>query len=353
MTIVNSGTFPASGLNIGLAMAPIALNAEITKLQADITGFGIAAEAQVSMVASFPPNVEGYVTVFPLALDVTALASAFNPLNWVSLNADANASLVIEIGLIDAMLEIVGTVALAFEAGLSSGSLAGWSYAGRTAGFGSRLIPATENGFGTIAPDDQISALIIACADFGSWQGFSTGFNTGASSTDDLGVTTTGEERLRFLGEIGGGEWNIGVYDVFARINLFLLELRGLKAAIEAQIDLSLGLNLPDVSVVVDAGLDVALSLALEALVDVQLDILRIEAILELAASIALSLSGGGLTFWSYTGRAADLGREFAPEVAGGLPGTTTGPSAPAYGVVIATKSPSAWASFGSIFKTS
>ncbi len=365
MTIVNSGTFPASGVNLGLAAAPLALAAEVSKLETDISGLGAAVDAQVAVAVDFPPNVAGFASVLALHLDATAnaaaLAAAFDPANLITLNFEANASLVIELGLIDALIEIVATIVADFEIGLNSGSLAGWSYAGRTAGFGGRLIPATENGFGTIGPDDQISALIVACADFDSWAGFSAGFNTGTSSQEDLGVTTTEVERLRFLGELGGGDWNTGVSQVFARINLFIAELNALKAAIEAQIELSIGLNLPDIEVLVTAGLEIDFELALESLIDVQLDLdveigsisARISAILELSGSITASLSGGGLSFWSYTGRAGDLGREFAPEVAGGLPDVATGPGAPAYGIVIATKSPTVWASFGSIFKTS
>lgn len=354
------GTFPASGLNLGLAAAPLGFTAEITKLQADISQLGIALEAQAQVTASFPPNLIGLAAAFSGALDASALAAALNPTTWVSVNADGNATLVLELGAIDALLAIVGDLVADLELGLSAGGLAGWSYAGRTAGYGTTLERATASGFGTFAPDTQISALVIACAGFSSWGGFSAGFNTGTSSLEDLG-TFTREERLRFLGALGGGDWNTGVREVFAHIHLFLAELRTLRAVVAAQIDLSLGLNLPDASVVVDAGLSIDLDAAFENLVDVQLDIeaaisglqFKIDALLELIGSINLSLSGGGLTLWSYSGLARLLGSSLVPAVAAGLPGTATGPNAPAYGIVIAAASPSAWASFGRIFKTS
>ena len=159
------------------------------------------------------------------------------------------------------------------------------------------------------------------------------------------------------MGVLGGAEWNTGVLDIYARIELLLLELQALKASIQAQIELSLGLNLPDPTVIVEAGLAIDLDLALENIINVQVDLtaqlelfqLRIDLILELIAELNAQLSAGGLTVWSYSGTAGQLGAEFATAIADGLP-NAGGPNAPAYGLAIACASPSAWASFGNIF---
>jgi hypothetical protein len=159
---------------------------------------------------------------------------------------------------------------------------------------------------------------------------------------------------LRSMGMLTGGEWNTGALTIWANLDLLLLELTGLRAGIEANIDLSIGLNLPDPSVLLD--LDVDLMAALEGMVDAQLDIqadidlidLKIDLILDLVAELDAQLSVDGLHVWTYEGPAAELGTNLAAELVDGLPGSGA-PNHAIYGVAIACASPTAWAAFGNI----
>jgi hypothetical protein len=338
----------------------VALTAEVTKLTADIVKFQAALVAQATITASFPPNLVGQAAAFAGALSVASLTAALDPVTWVSVAGDANLSLVADLGIIDAQLAIVQPIAADFAAGVDTGELYGWTYAGRAAGFGTELRAATAGGFGGIGPAEDVSALIVATSLFASWETFSEGFETGTSADADIGQNpTTG--RLVALGSLTGGRWNVGVAGILSTVLSLRAELEGLKAALEAQIQISLGVNLPDPTAIVDLGLAVDLGAALDNLVNVQTDLTagisllqaRIDFLLGLIASIEAQLSAGGLTLWSYTGPAGGLGAALEVELAGGLPGVADGPGGPAYGIAIASKSPSAWADFGLIFKTS
>lgn len=358
MALQELGTFPASALNIGLAAAPIGLTAEISQLSFDISKLTLAVADQLQIQASFPPSVS-YAAAFGASFDVTVLANIFNPANWVSIGADANASLLLDLGLIEAQLDILAELMASFELGLSAPGIAGWSYAGNAAGFGAQLKAATESGFGGIDPCRNIDAVIIGTASLASWQSFSNGFDTGGSANTDLGETTS-QQRMAFHGVRGGGDWSRGLSALFGRLGNLKLQLEGLKAGIEMQLDLTLGLNLPEPKAIIEAALDIDLGLALENFVNIQLDLdaqisglqARIDAILELIADINLSLSAGGLTLWSYSGPAKELGSSFIPHVQNGLP-NAGGPNSSTYGLVLASASPSAWAAFGNIFKVS
>ena len=358
MTIAQIGTLPVSGVNLGLVASLPALTAEIDQLTLDLSRLGVALEAQVTFGLNLPPNITAYLSQFALNFDVSVLVSSFNPTNWVTLNADANVELVVELGLIDAKLAVVAAIDAELSAGLDTGSLTAWTYAGNARGFGTELKYATQNGFGSVAPTADINAIIIGCEDFSSWENFGASFNIGTSADEDLGTTST-QQDLLCLGTLTGGQLNTGVLELYARLRLFLLELQGLRAAVLAQIDLSLGLNLPDPQVIIDAGLEIDLDLAMDNLVNIQVDIaaqlegiqLKIDLLLELIAEISAQLSGGGLTVWSYSGPAGLFGSEFAPEIINGMPGAS-GPGATVYGLVIACAFPAAWASFGNIMIT-
>jgi hypothetical protein len=354
MPIVHAGTLPVAALNIGLAAAPTGLSSAIAKLSANISQLTAALTTQLSVTAIFPPNLPGFAAQFGLALNPAGLLAAFNPANWVTLNAGANVELAAQLGFIEAQLAIVAALAADFQAGVSAPVIAGWSYAGRAARFGPELETATRSGFGRTAPNTQIRALIIATENFASWGSFSQGFRTGFSGTP----AETTDARLVFLGELGGGEWNSGVQSLLSQFNLLLAELQGTKVTLHAQIALSLGIDLPDPTVIVDAGLSIDLDAALGNLVNVQADLTaeisglqaRIDALLELVANISIQLSAGGLSFWTYSGTAGDLGTALRAELQHGLPGGS-GPGAVAYGLALAG-APASMSLFGSIFKT-
>lgn len=360
MPIVQGGTLPVSAINLGLVASVSGLQAEVTKLEADVTNFTPGIAAQVEIALDFPPDPLSYTAALSASIDPLNVAAELNPGNFVAAGADTNAELVVQKGLIDGQLAIVSEVTETVGAGLAAGELAGWSYAGRGPGFGDQLVPATENGFGTTAPGDLIQAVIIVTESFASWQAFSGGVNTGTSAAAEV---TADVERLQFMGTLGGADWNTGSADLLARIELFLDELRGAKAIIDAQIDLSLGLNLPDAEVIADAsgavvadfGIDGLLDNFVNVSVDLDADIgfltAKIEFLFNLIAEIGGDLSAGGLTIWFYDGPASQLGAALRGEIADGLPGGS-GPSAPIYGLVIAGPADS-MLTFGSVFKTS
>jgi hypothetical protein len=359
--ITQVGTLPVSSLNIGLVAGVAALESEIVKLTADITKFQGAVTAQLAITASFPPDLVGHAAAFAGALSVASLGAALNPATWVTTAGDANVELVADLGIIDAQLAIVQPIAANFSAGVDTGELYGWTYAGSAAGFGAELRASTVGGFGGIGPTENISALIIATSAFASWESFSEGFETGTSADANLDGTRPSFDRLQSLGSLTGGRWNVGVAGLLNAVLAFFAELEGIKASLEAQINLTLGINLPDPTAIVDLGLAVDLDAALGNLVNVQADLTgviaglqaRVDFLLGLIASIEAQLSASGLTLWSYTGPAGEIGAALEGELAGGLPGVSDGPGGPAYGVTIASKSPSAWADFGLIFKTS
>jgi hypothetical protein len=353
-----AGTFPVSATNLGLAAAVPALNAKIVKLEADASKLTASLDTQIAVSADFPPNPLAHAPAFATALDVAAVAAALNPTTWVSANADNNLDLTADLATVEAQIAIVDPIVTDLDLGLGATGLVGWTYAGRAAAYGPALTSATASGYGGIAPTATVNALIIATSAFASWETFSEGFETGPTADTDLGERPAAS-RLTYLGSLSGSDWNTGARAQLKGIQLILSALEGQGIGLEGQIAASLGLNLPDPGVVVDAGLAVDFDAAFGNLATVQTDLTagiagitaNIDATLALIASIEAQLSVGGLTFWSYSGPAGSLGATFAPEVAGGLPGVDD-PSGPCYGLVIACASADDWSAFGQIFKT-
>jgi hypothetical protein len=313
----------------------------------------------VAIAADFPPNPLSYAAAIAAQTSFAEVAAQLTPGGITLAGFDSNAELVIELGFIEGQLGIVSGVTETIGAGLAVGELSGWSYAGSSAAFGEQLDPATASGFGTTAPSQQIQAVIIGTESFASWQAFSGGVNTGTSAQAE---TTAELERLEFLGTLGGSDWNTGAADLLARIQLFLDELEALKATLEAQIAVSVGLNLPDAQVIADFGAGIVADIGIDGLLGnfvVQIDLdasvgflnAKIEFLLGLIAEIGGDLSAGGLTIWTYTGSAGQLGAALRGEIANGLPGGS-GPNAAVYGLVIAGPAAS-MLTFGNIFKVS
>ncbi len=352
------GTLPVSALNIGLGASTVAFTADVTKLTGDISGLTGAIETQIQFSADFPPNLPGFAAAFVVALNPANLLAAFAPAAWVSLTADAKVDLLARLGLVDAQVELVAPVVADLNLGADASDLQGWSYSGQAEGFGRTLEAETAQGFANTGPNDNIDALIIATNLFASWESFSLGFNTGESSNKDLG-NTTDQQQLQSLGTLSGDDWNIGVKLILEPVRLILTALEQAKAALEAQLQVSIAVNLPDPGTIVDIGLSIDLEAALggiEVQVDLDADIsgiqVDIDATLAFIADINLLLEAGDLAFWRYTGPASGLGAALIPELEDGLPGTPDGPRAPIYGVAVASSNSAAWAAFGSIFRT-
>ena len=351
MGLTFAGSLPVSAINIGLVAGIAALNVKIGDLQLVVTDFGVAAAAAVELGLNVPNLVSLTAGITTLVGDLEAL---IDPTKF-SLNAglEVGPKLGLELGLVEVSLGVVGPIAATFEAGLKSGSLAAWTYRGNAKGYGQKLAANTNNGWERVSAGTSVNAILIATESFDSWGQFSAGFNTGTSSTarvtSDLAI-------LEYLGTLGAASLNTGVARLAKEIDLILLDLKGAKATLEAQIQVSLGIGLPSLpDVAVDPNIDI--ELLLSNLVDVNVDFaaeigalnVSINATISLVVELGLQLSAGGLSVWFYDGPAGGMGTAFAAATSGGLP-AANGPDAPVYGIVVATELPAVWANFGLIF---
>lgn len=345
------GTLPVAAINIGLVAGISALNVKITKLQADISLLESSIAAQAQFKAN-PPTLEGLEA--GLTAHLGNLAAMLNPGSF-TINAAVGAApnLSVQLGIIDGYLAIVDKVAASFQAGLSAGSLAAWSYAGNARGFGLTM-EGTRNGWGNVSSGADINAIIIATESFDSWGQFSAGFNTGSSSHDRV---TSDVTNLNFLGTLSAASLDTGVFQLSKDINLFLGQLNGAKLVLEGNLNVSVGANLPSLGVLKDSALKVDLAAAFKNMISGKLDLnasigsinAKIDGILSLVADLGLQIAAGGLTVWLYSGPAGGLGPSLVPAVTNGLP-SGNGPTAPVYGLVVATELPSVWANFTTIF---
>jgi hypothetical protein len=351
MPLTFQGSLPVASINVGLVASLAGLNAELAKLQAEVTALVPAFVAQAQVTVNFPPNPATFAAALTGWLNPVQVAASFA--SMLVVGADANLDLVVQLGTVTAQVELVALLLAPIELGLAVPGIVGWSYAGRAARFGLELERFASPGFGRFAATTQVRGVVIATESFASWQGFAEGFETGASA-----LAEAVSDVLTFLGAKGGGAWNIGTATLIARLRLFLAELQALQASLEAQIQVTLGVNLPDVTALVDAGLAVDVSVVLDNLVNVQVDLtaaigalqVKIDALLALIAELDAQLAFGGLAVWTYEGAAGDIGSALRDAIASGVPGGS-GANATAYGVALAG-TPGALETFGNIFLT-
>ncbi len=358
MGLARAGSLPVSAINLGLAASVGGLSAKLAKLQADATKLTAALAGQVEVALDFPPSPAAFAGPLGIALDPVELAAVLTPAAMTGASSDLSLEIAADLAFVTAQLEIAQALQTTLAVGLSAGGIAGWSYSGPALAFGSELERATRGGFGTTAAATQIQAVIIATESLASWQAFSQSVETGGTADQAASAA-----RLRFLGELAGSRWNSGVATLAADLDLLVADFRGAKAGLEASADLAIGLNLPDPSAVVDAGLsifaDVGIDGLLENMVNVQADVTgaisgvtaKIDAVVTLTAEISAQLSAGGLTLWTYSGAASGLGEALRLELANGIAGGS-GPNAPAYGLALAG-SLASMSLFGSILKVS
>jgi hypothetical protein len=336
------GTLPVSALNLGLTAAPVGLQAEVEFLASEILRVQglFAAQAQLAL------NVPAPTLAAELQVGVSAGA-----LPTISL--DMQAEIAIELGFIEAKLAVVGTLVAKLQAGVDAGGLIAWAYSGSTEGFGIQLDGATRFGFGAVDPDTEVQGLVIASESFSAWGNFGLGFNTGRPR--QISGPVTSQQNLLLLGQLTGGQLNTGLLEVKVPIDLFLFQLRGLKAQAQASLEVSLGGALPSAGADLGLDLDAAFDAAINAGVDldgmVRFLQLRVAGLLDIVANINAQLSGGGLSMWAWRGPAKEFGAALRAELVGGMPGAG-GPSTPVYGLAVACAVPSAWAAFGGIFRT-
>ena len=335
------GVLPVSGINVGLALAPPILQAEITDFGIDLSKLTLAIAAQIELGLNVPNFAALAAT---LAQFPPTIAGMLNPSNMLTLGASLNLDLALQLGLIDATLALALSVKATIEAGLSTGGIAAWTYSGPASGLAA-LAPGSIVGNYTVG-------LIVATENPSSWCQFSVSVNTGPSKTAAVG----GPPTLTSLGELSGGEISTGLLSFSGVLDLYLLKLTGMKAAIAAQIELTVGVNLPDPSALLalcnQLIADVAglLDNLVNANVDLSVEIgtiqLRLDYILALSLSIGAQLSAGGLALWSYSG--TSLGADVATAIAGGVPGGG-GPTSDIRALILGCATPSVWAPFGLI----
>lgn len=344
MTLEYVGSLPTSGLQLGLAATLPGIAAKISGLQSLIPDLQAALTAKATMAVNFPPNVAGITAAAAAYLNPTALAALLNPATWVSASAGASADILVDLGLIIPQIELLARITGELTVGMSAGGIAEWAYHGTAQGFGQALSWELRSSTGGIPRDAVVSGLVIACEDSSSWDSFGEGFNTG----DPYPGSAT------FVGSLTGGEIVTGLTLPMLELEAYLAELNGLRAALELNLDLSLGLNIPPIGELLSVDFD--LEAAIGSLVEIDADITgeislvtgKIDALLELQGRIQASLSGGGLSVWRYSGPIYAMGDELDLAIEGGLPGGG-GASARVSGVALACASPAAWGAFGNL----
>lgn len=351
------GTLPLSAIQIGVAAALPGLSgrvnataSELSKVQASLAGL-----LDPSMPKFIPPDPATIAATLATAIAAQKgnLPTAMLPTTWITGGATASGELAVELGLIDAELALVGSIGATLAAGLDVGSLATWAWGGPVGAFGTRLAAATRGGWGKVAPGDPVGGVVIASTAFADWQHFGASFNVGTTAR----APASGGGSLAFLGELSGGKLNTGTLAAKQPIDLYLGQLEGARLAVQASLDLSLGLNLPSVDVLLP-GLSVNLDdlignvLSLDLAGGLELNIAGLTAQLEMLqlelGGFEAMISGGGLSVWKYDGPAGLFGASLEAEIKNGIPNAGDGTSI-GYGLAIACGAPDAWGAFGLI----
>lgn len=339
------GVLPVSGVNLGLALYPPVIAAQISGIQLDITNLGISMAKKLALVTpaatlslpTFVASLQGAVA----GLSATIL----DPSKWITANLQIVPLLLVQIGLLDVAIEVAAGAHGAIGAGLSAGGLSLYSYAGSTS-----FMASTSSRI-RASRGRTVSSVLIATESPSSWLALSEGMY--------VGDPTPG--RWHFDGELSAGELNTGTYTAYLNIDRWLARLRGARATLAARLNMALGLNFPSFpelllqmeaklgapEVLLQAALQIDLSVGLR----IPIVAARVGALIDLASSLALSLSAGGLAVWAYSGPGEGLAEDVAATVSGGIPGGS-GPSASVYGLCVVCESAASWASVGSILVT-
>lgn len=348
------GTLPLTAINLGLGASVAGLNAEVTKLQADASDLSPAVQASIEVSADFPPNPTSFAALIGAGLSVPELAAVLSPAGFTVSAADPSVDVAVKLGFIETQLGIVAGIRTQLEAGLDAGGISGWSFAGRAALFGPTLDALIRNGFGKLGPGDPVQGIVIVTQALESWNAFSESMNVAPAPPTTPRITAHGER--------SAANWNTGTARLFAELRAFENELEGMKAGLEADARIAIGLGLPDPTIIVEAGAEIFANIGIDGImsdmVNVRADVggtigaiqADVNATLALIADVNAQLAAGGFVVYSYNGRADRLGAELTTALQGGLPGGF-GPNAVVYGLALAG-SPPAMSVFGGIFKT-
>lgn len=167
------------------------------------------------------------------------------------------------------------------------------------------------------------------------------------------------------LGILSGGAINIGAALALPSLQLRLGELNGQLLSLQGNLDIALGVTLPDptaliaaaaqvvteieslLSSVPSASLDLSAGIAVD-LGAIELLVLSLEALI---GTIEGGLNAGGIAAYAYDGPANRMGAELGQVTSGGVAGST--PEGNVNGLLLACADPEAWASLSAILKTS
>ena len=345
MSLSAAVTLPVSVLNPALAtgqqlisLDQAALTADIGELAAEILKVGLSLELPN------PANIGLQLGALEadIALAVSAPALAVTP-PGVTLDLVGAADIQGDIVSLLPSIAMAAKLKAGIAGALDLPGLHWWSYSGPAAAFGSGLETFTRGGWPSVKVDDSINALIIATESFSSWGPFSASI-----------AVPQGPGGLHYAGLLKPIRVFKFAKQLVNYLDSFILRFEGKQFALQAQLDIALGVTLPDVGVALTASIAAAASIpAIIANLGLTIDasvkfVPAINAKLALLLKLSLDfgailLSGGGLSVWKYSGPAANLGVEFAAAMTSGLP-NGSGPNTPAYGMVLATNNPASWA---------
>ena len=165
-----------------------------------------------------------------------------------------------------------------------------------------------------------------------------------------IGAAVPGAAALAAAGQAG---INLALPDIQARLAALvqftpqpvdfqaqLILAQQIVASIEAAI--ALGLAPPSI--------DAQLAIVAALVAELEAAIANVHAQLTIIVDIAALLGTAGVHAYAYSGRADDLGGEFAAELVGGFPGG--GPTDSTNALLLATTSGATWTAMQGVFKT-
>lgn len=343
MSLSLMGVLPVSGITLGMVAALPTLQAEVTQLGLDLADLATTS-IKLAANALTPPDPTAFLTgvsALPLMLPTIT-----DPTKIVAAGAEANVELIAKLGVVSLALEAGEPIGARLTAGLGGGGFGVWCYSGTCAG----LVSLSPGAFG----QGWERGILLATESLSTWGTFGQSVNTGQSGSASAG----GPPTLTHLGSWSAGKLCPGFLEVSGQVGKFLLRLRGMKASLEGDIALTLGLNLPNPLEVLDeinaliAEAEQLLESMLQVPIDLTVDIgtiqARLDVVLEMTGKITAQLSAGGMAAWGYSG-GSDLGGDIASALASGIPGGS-GAGADIRAMMIAHASPDIWSPFGLIF---
>lgn len=329
---VNLGVLSPLSLTVAASLTA-SLNADIQVLVDLIADFGITPPSFALMLSVLGEIQAG----FAASLTITP------PIPYIDLQIGLMANVIVEL-TIELVPMIPFTVLL--DVGAEAGIYA-YGYNGTGADFGGAVGSALSSGWpdGTFAAADS-NALILATVTPSVWTDVLAFFDV---------VPPNLPPGLTFLAQM-----NLGILCGLAVKSTigFIAELR---ARLNGAIALSAHLSIHLPSIAGSIQIIIALLLTLEAAVEVGLPgvTFQLEAIadaladltakLELLLKFTLSMSGGGIFVYTWSGPGNELGPALTSELSSGWPGGAL-PTAPANALVLGTTTPAAWGTITTFF---